>query len=373
MPVPRPVSLAATDNPIHPDLLDALQTANSQSKLLLVDFYGAWCPWCVKMDGTLEDPDVKAVMNSSFYYDKLDVGRFDQHTECLKQYGVDGIPFIAVFRADGSLLKSNSGYMEPADFVKFLNDALAQAAIKGSHSPRLALRTEYRQRKRQDAPGGFLRRVVPVVCEDGRHAGGPGRESAMNSSFYYDKLDVGRFDQHIECLKQYGVDGIPFIAVFHPDGTLMDSISGYQDAQTFTATLKKWQQKTGMTTYKLADFTSNDQVLEAIKKAGDANQRLLVYFYENGETNDAFEKVFTQVNDSDLASHFAILRIPLKDNSTLGAHYGCTAAPFLILFKRNGDTSISIRISSRSTIYRPRCGKYSINRRGIRKKLLVIF
>ena len=89
---------------IQADLQPALQQANSQGKLLLVDFYGAWYPWCVKMDDTLADSGVKAVLDKSFYYYKLDVGHFDQHTDCLKYYGVDGIPFIAVFRPDGSKL-----------------------------------------------------------------------------------------------------------------------------------------------------------------------------------------------------------------------------------------------------------------------------
>lgn len=116
----RPV-VEATPSQIHPDLQEALASANKAGKQLIVDFFGAWCPWCVKMDETLHDSDIESLLNASFWYYKLDVGQFDQHTDCIKKYDVHGIPHIIVFNSDGSPKATSHGYSDVATFKEFLN------------------------------------------------------------------------------------------------------------------------------------------------------------------------------------------------------------------------------------------------------------
>lgn len=115
---------AAGDQPIpsniHPDLKQFLAEANAEGKILLVDFSGDWCPWCVKMDQTVADPHVHALLEEKFHYVKLDIGNFDKHVECLKQYGIRGIPHLIAFDADGNVLKTQGGYAAPADFATTL-------------------------------------------------------------------------------------------------------------------------------------------------------------------------------------------------------------------------------------------------------------
>jgi prepilin-type processing-associated H-X9-DG protein len=108
---------------IHPDLVEALHAAKAEKKILLVDFYGAWCPWCVKMDATLADPEVKALLAARFHYLKLDIGHFDSHKDCVRQYGVTGIPHLVVFGSDGSVRMSAPGYQAPAALLAFLKKA----------------------------------------------------------------------------------------------------------------------------------------------------------------------------------------------------------------------------------------------------------
>jgi thioredoxin-related protein len=117
---------------INPDLQEALDGANKAGRILLVDFYGAWCPWCVKMDATFADPEVQKIVGEQFFYYKLDVGHFDQHKDCLKQYGVEGIPTITAFNPDGSVRLSKDSYMDPAAFKDFLAKAAGAAAEAGS-------------------------------------------------------------------------------------------------------------------------------------------------------------------------------------------------------------------------------------------------
>ncbi len=120
---------------INPDLQDALDGANKAGRVLLVDFYGAWCPWCVKMDATFADPEIAKIVGEQFFYYKLDVGRFDQHTDCIKQYGVQGIPTIIAFNADGSVRLSKDSYMDAAAFKAFR--AKAAGAAPEAASPEI--------------------------------------------------------------------------------------------------------------------------------------------------------------------------------------------------------------------------------------------
>ena len=114
-PAPRTV--------IHRVLAGPLAEAKRRGKLLLVDFYGAWCPWCVRMDQVLADPGVRATLDRSFYYHKLDVGRFDRHRDCTRRYGVRSIPHVIVFKPDGLVKAAKGGYQPVDPFKRFLEKA----------------------------------------------------------------------------------------------------------------------------------------------------------------------------------------------------------------------------------------------------------
>ena len=128
------VSIASAQAPagINADLKEALNSANVAGTILLVDFYGGWCPWCVKMDETFANPEIKEIVGKKFFYDKLDVGHFDKHTDCLKQYGVEGIPTLIAFNPDGSVRLSKDSYMDVAAFKVFLAKASGAAAAADS-------------------------------------------------------------------------------------------------------------------------------------------------------------------------------------------------------------------------------------------------
>ncbi|HEY9684554.1 MAG TPA: thioredoxin family protein [Oculatellaceae cyanobacterium] len=118
----KPIENAVASQ-IHPDLQEALASANKAGKLLIVDFFGAWCPWCVKMDETIHDAAIAPLLDSAFWYYKLDVGQFDQHVDCAKKYDVRGIPHIIVFNPDGTPKATSHGYSDPSSFKTFLNSA----------------------------------------------------------------------------------------------------------------------------------------------------------------------------------------------------------------------------------------------------------
>ena len=104
------------------DLPGALNQAQSENKLVLLDFTGSdWCPWCIKFDH-----DVLATEIFSAYADqrlelvKLDFPRHTPQPDDLKrvnaalarQFGVDGYPTYVLLDADGRELGRQVGYRE---------------------------------------------------------------------------------------------------------------------------------------------------------------------------------------------------------------------------------------------------------------------
>jgi len=234
-PPPPPIQSA-----IHPDLAQALASANGAGKLLLVDFFGAWCPWCVKMDESLGDPQVQAILEEKFYYYKLDIGHFDRHQGCVQFYGVKGIPHVIIFNGDGTVRGVGAGYMDPAALAAFL-----RRWSGGKNAAPSVIHADLREALRQANSAGKLLLVdfygdwCPWCVKLDESLADPDVQAALEEGFYYYKLDIGRFERHKGCLSKYQVKGIPHLIVFNSDGTVRTSESGYKAPQDFLAFLKR--------------------------------------------------------------------------------------------------------------------------------------
>jgi len=323
---------------IHPDLASALQSANSAGKLLIVDFYGAWCPWCVKMDETMSDASVKTLLDQKYYYYKLDVGRFDQHTDCIKQYKVDGIPCLIVFDSTGTEKARCGGYEDVPTFTTFLSKTAGVAP------PPAPINADLKDALQTANQAGKLLLVdfygawCPWCVKMDETLADASVKDALDARFYYYKLDVGRFDKHTECLKQYEVDGIPHITVFYPDGSVKATCGGYEDATKFKAFLAD-AGKRGFTPFTL-ETDKSDPILSAVQKAAASGLRLVVFFYDSSDSDSvALDKSLEDANTAGVAEHFAVLKIEQSSHKGLASQYGCTKAPFLIIFKDEGSVS----------------------------------
>lgn len=260
---------AATEGKIHADLAKEHSRANATGKLLLVDFYGAWCPWCIRMDKTLEDPKVKALLSEKFHYYKLDVGRFERHKECLQKYEVKGIPHITVFNKDGSVRVSEGGYKKPDAFVAFLKQAEA-GQLTDIH-PDLEEELHKANAMKKLLLVDFYGAWCPWCVRMDKTFEDPKVKALLAEKFHYYKLDVGRFARNNECLTHYKIRGIPHVIVFNRDGTVRESQAGYVVPDVFVAFLKEAESErpTGIH----PDLESH------LAKANAAGKILLVDFY----------------------------------------------------------------------------------------------
>jgi len=121
--------------PIHKDLAAALKKAKAAKKLLLVDFHGSGSDR-MKLNDALRNPVVKEIVEESFHYFKLDVGRFERHESCTEYYDISDLPALLVFKTNGSRLNGLSGFDQTlAEFKAFLKQAVTDSTGPDADKP----------------------------------------------------------------------------------------------------------------------------------------------------------------------------------------------------------------------------------------------
>ena len=92
----------------------ALQSANRNGRLLLVDFYAEWCGPCKVLEATvLSDPKVQAALARVDFL-KVDT---DEHVDAAKHYDVVGMPMLLMLDADGTELFRLVGMIDSVELV----------------------------------------------------------------------------------------------------------------------------------------------------------------------------------------------------------------------------------------------------------------
>lgn len=330
---------------IMPDLEDALKTANQSGRQLLVDFYGDWCPWCVKMDEIVADSDVQEAIDKHFYYYKLDVGHFDKHTDCLSQYDVESLPQIVAFTPDGSVSSTCKGYKDAESFKMFLAMAEVPVSVPEGIHPDLADALQSAKKAGKTLLVEFSGDWCQTSTDMDQTLADAGVRAAIDQKFYLYKLDVGRFERFKSCTDRYKVTGVPHMMAFNDDGSVRTEYRGFMDPDRCKVFLDKIASNSrGFTNYDLATVSHGpDAVQTAVKNAGYDGLLLAVYFCEKGTpADDAMEALLAKADISEAASHFALLKVEVPFHKELSAKYGCKKAPLLVLFKKDGKPSATL-------------------------------
>ncbi len=110
----------ADDYFFNGELAEAKQIAQSEGKLLMVDFYASWCLPCKWMDQTtFNDRRVSQLLQQNYVAVKVDIDKKDGFN-LKNKFDVQFLPTILIFSSEGDLLERLEETMPPAKMLKVL-------------------------------------------------------------------------------------------------------------------------------------------------------------------------------------------------------------------------------------------------------------
>jgi len=130
-PVAVKTDLYPTAADAKKEIGEAVKSAATDHKRVLLVFGGNWCYDCHVLDRALHDGAAGRIVKESFLLVDVDIGAADKNLDLAKQYKIPlekGVPAVAILASDGKLLySSGEGEFEAArkilkkDLVAFLN------------------------------------------------------------------------------------------------------------------------------------------------------------------------------------------------------------------------------------------------------------
>jgi len=247
------------------EIAAAVVAAKKDNKRVLIQWGANWCPWCVKLDGTLKsDRSLSKEMQYEYVFVKVDVGRFDRNKELFDGYGAklkeSGIPYLTVLDGDGKVIvNQESGALEKGeahDVAKVLGFLKAHEAtpLKAEDLLAGALATARSQGKSVfvhfGAPWcGWCHRLEAWMAE-------PSNAAILAKDFVDCKIDTDRNPGGGEMHRKYNAmidkpsgGGIPWFVFLSAEGAaIVDSNgpkgntgfpSAPEEVAHFTAMLRK--------------------------------------------------------------------------------------------------------------------------------------
>lgn len=123
------------------NIQEAIELAQDEPRIMVIDVYTDWCGWCKRLDATtFADPEVVSVLNEHFYPVKLDAegkqdiqigdntykfvdnGRRGYHeVAAIVTRGRLVYPTISYLSGQGKVLEVAAGYVDASAFKVYLN------------------------------------------------------------------------------------------------------------------------------------------------------------------------------------------------------------------------------------------------------------
>ena len=229
------------------DLLTALETANKENKIIMIDIYADWCEWCKKLDTeTYKDLEV-IELSKKFVNLKVDTDNDLLDFQALNEaFGINKIPVILFINADGELVHRIDGYLDADTFktqireikilekknkvieeeIKWEND-LGSAFILANNENKIIMVDVYADWC------GWCKKLDAETYKDLEVI-------ELSRKFVNLKVDTDNNKSDFDLLnKEFEITGLPAILFMDKDGNLIHRINGYVDSETFKEELKK--------------------------------------------------------------------------------------------------------------------------------------
>ena len=228
-------------------LLTALETANKENKIIMIDIYADWCDWCKKLDEeTYKDLEV-IELSKKFVNLKVNTDNDLLDFQALNEvFGITGIPVILFINSDGELIHRIDGYIDAETFktqvreikipeeknkvieegIKWEND-LESAFILANSENKIIMVDVYADWC------GWCKRLDEDTYSNSEII-------ELSKNLINLKIDSDNNKSDFDLLnKEFEITGLPAILFMDKDGNLIHRINGYVDAETFKKELKK--------------------------------------------------------------------------------------------------------------------------------------
>jgi len=115
----------------HTDIAQAIKTATTAHKHIILDFGGNWCGDCQVLDIYIHQQPNLSLLDDNYVLVHVDVGHYDKNLDLAAKYDIPlkrGVPALAVLDQHGRILYSQKNgefesmrRMDPASVTDFLN------------------------------------------------------------------------------------------------------------------------------------------------------------------------------------------------------------------------------------------------------------
>jgi len=122
-------SIAAAQDTLkwEADLATAQRIAAQTNRLVLVHFWGTWCPPCMEMEKTVfSKPGLGTALHPYYVPVKIQV-EDNLNQDLVKRFQVEAFPSDIVMTADGRIVARSKGFKPAEQYVGMLNQAAQQA------------------------------------------------------------------------------------------------------------------------------------------------------------------------------------------------------------------------------------------------------
>lgn len=105
---------------------EAIQNAQSENKLVYINFYTDWCTYCVKMDkNAYKDPRIITLLTEDFVSLKIN-RQYPDNAHLSSRYKVYVQPVQVVVDPEGELLWKHIGYLDTEELFAYLTTLLSE-------------------------------------------------------------------------------------------------------------------------------------------------------------------------------------------------------------------------------------------------------
>jgi thioredoxin 1 len=111
---------------------EALETAKTEGKAVLLEFGADWCPDCINLAKMSETEELSEYLEEKYIVVRIDVGRRDRNVDVAETYGVPlkkGIPSLAILDVEGKVKYvsqngewANARKMKAEEMLKMLKE-----------------------------------------------------------------------------------------------------------------------------------------------------------------------------------------------------------------------------------------------------------